>query len=431
MNKTPKLHIKKVAIIGLGYTGLPTFVAIAKTNLYDVVGFDIAKEKIQQLKKGISPIIDTDVTQYINKHKISVSHDTVILENSDVFIICVPTPVYNDYSPNYSYIINAVKTIVPYLKKGTHIVLESTVNPGTCKEVIAPILKTRSDLTLGKDLNLAHCPERINPGDSRWTIYNIPRNIGSINTQMNRTIATFYRAFITDAPINEVSSLEVAESTKIVENTFRDINVAFVNELAKSFDAMGIDLHETLTAAANKPFGYLAHWPGCGVGGHCIAIDPYYLISQAQKSGFNHQFLKLAREINNSMPEYTIEKILYTLNEKKLSINGTYITLLGLSYKPNIGDMRESPALILEKRLLELGAKLTSYDPFTQNDVKSLKEAVCKAAVIVIATAHQEFITKLPRLLKNSTVKIIVDGRNCLNKIEIERLGILYKGIGR
>lgn len=421
----------KVAIIGLGYVGLPTFVAIEKTNLYNVVGYDVDEKKIALIKKHISPIEDLDVKEYLKINLLSVSTQKKILQNSKIFIICVPTPVHQDYMPDYSYIISAIKTIAPFITKGSHVVLESTVNPGTCREIIAPLLKNICKLHLGKDYNLSHCPERINPGDQKWSIYNINRNIGSINKTKNKEIAAFYQSFVTRAKINTVSSLEVAEATKIVENTFRDINIAYVNELAKSFDAMGIDLHETLKAANNKPFGFLAHYPGCGVGGHCIAVDPYYLIRQASKSGFDHKFLKLARDINNSMPSYTVEKLILGLNQLQLPIKGTRITLLGLTFKPNVSDIRESPSLKIKEELIRLGAKLTIYDPFVKSSCASLQAAVKNAQAIVIATAHDEFVQDLPTLFKKSKVKLVIDGRNCLNKEMLVKYKILYKGIGR
>ena len=424
--------IKKVVVVGLGYVGLPTLVAISKSNHYEVVGYDVDKNRISNIQKGKSPIEDEVVSNYLRENSIVVSSDDSALINADVYIICVPTPVYDDFTPNYSIVESVARNIAAFLKKGSHFVLESTVNPGTCNEIIKPILEECSGLKAGIDFNLAHCPERINPGDSHWSIYNINRNIGSINKKMNSQIADFYRTFISDAEINEVETLEVAEATKIVENTFRDINIAYVNELAKSFDAMGIDLVETIKAASNKPFGFMPHWPGAGVGGHCIAVDPYYLIQRAALSGFDHRFLKLAREINNSMPEYTVERLVLSLNQIKKALKGAKITLLGLSYKPNLGDGRESPAYKIKTILNELGADLIIYDPYIKKDstVTTLQAAVSEADAIVLATAHRQFIDELPLLLKKSSVKVIIDGRNCLDRSIINNQ-IIYKGIGR
>lgn len=425
--------IKKVAVIGLGYVGLPTLVAISKANKYEVIGFDVNKEKVNMIRAGQSPIEDEDVKDFLKKNKISVSCDENDLGGCDVFIICVPTPVFADYTPDYGPVESASRLCAKYLKKGSHFVLESTVNPGTCEEVVKPIIESISGMKAGADFNITHCPERINPGDKKWNIYNINRNIGSINTESNKIIADFYRTFIIDAKINEMSCLKVAESTKIVENTFRDINIAYVNELAQSFDAMKIDLHETLQGASNKPFSFMAHWPGCGVGGHCIAVDPYYLIKRASQDGFNHRFLKIAREINNSMPEYTVNKLILGLNELGLPVKGTKITLLGLSYKADIGDLRESPALEIEKDLLKLGADLVVFDPHVDygNLKKTLREVLKDSKAIVLATSHKVFVDKLLEELRGSKVELIVDGRNCLDKKGVEDLKIIYKGIGR
>jgi len=425
------MHIKKVAIIGLGYVGLPTFVALHKTGRYEVIGYTRSKQKVDNINSGISPIEDTDVAAYLKSHKVTATNRQEDLKGSDVFIICVPTPVKDDYVPDYEPVISATELVAPFIKKGSHYILESTVNPGTCEEIIAPILKKETGLVAGVDFNIAHCPERINPGDTKWNIYNINRNIGSINNTLNKEIAAFYRTFITEGIVNEVNSLKVAEATKIIENTFRDINIAYVNELAQSFDIMGIDLHETIRASSNKQFAFMPHYPGCGVGGHCIAVDPYYLIRRASLDGFNHQFLKYAREINNGMPSYTIQRLLLALNNIKLPIKGTKIALLGLSYKPNIGDLRESPSLIIEKELKKLGADLTVYDPFVKRAEKDLLSAIKNAEAILIATAHKEIREGLLALLPATKVKVIVDGRNCLDKEKVIKLGIIYRGIGR
>lgn len=424
-------NLRKVAIIGLGYVGLPEMVVISQSGKYQVVGFDIDEGKIEKIKNGIDPINDEIVSKYLAKNKLTVSAQDKILANCDYFIICVPTPIYKDYTPDYRPVEGASQIVGKYLKKGCQVILESTVNPGTCEEIVKPILEKESGLKAGVDFNLAHCPERINPGDPKWNVTNIPRNIGSINKQWNKIVANFYRSFI-KAEINEMGSLKVAEATKIVENTFRDINIAYVNELAQSFDAMGIDLIETLEASSNKPFAFLPHWPGCGVGGHCIAVDPYYLIKRAGQDGFDHRFLKIAREINNSMPKYTVHKLMMALNEIGKSIKGTKITLLGLSYKANIADLRESPALEIKEELLKLGADLTCYDPYIKNSkIKTLAKAIEKSQAIIIATNHQEFVDNLPKLLAKTKVKVLIDGKNCLPKKEIEKLGIIYRGIGR
>lgn len=310
-------------------------------------------------------------------------------------------------------------------------ILESTVSPGTTEEVVIPILE-KSGLKAGEDFFIAHCPERIDPGNKKWDVRNIPRVIGGINQESTELAYELYRQII-DADVMKLSSLMNAEATKIVENTFRDVNIAFVNEMAKSFDKIGIDVKEVVDAAATKPFGFMAHYSGCGVGGHCIAVDPYYLIDKAEKKGFNHRFLKLAREINNSMPHYTVNKIAIGLNKIGKSVKNSSIAILGLAYKGGVDDTRESPAYQIIKELKEMGAKITVYDPYVINEstVKTLDEALYNKDSVVIVTDHPEFKKINAEKLKDNNVKVVIDGRNILDKKEIQNQEIVYEGIGR
>ena len=424
--------MKKVSVIGLGYVGLPLALAIVKSRKYDVLGFDISKNQVQKIRKKICPITDASAERDLQNVDLLTTIDEKEIRNSDFYIICVPTPVLSDYTPDYKPVINAGKSIGKVLSKNQTVILESTVNPGTCEEILIPILEKESGLIAGKDFNVAMCPERINPGDPKWNVYNIPRNIGSLDKKKTSQMADFYRSFL-DAPINEVSSLKIAESTKIVENAFRDVNIAYVNELAKSFDAMEIDLIETLKAASNKPFSFLAHWPGRGVGGHCIAVDPYYLIKRAAVSGFDHKFLKLAREINNSMPQYTVDRLQEALNSVRLPINGTKIALLGLSYKENIADLRESPCLEIKDILEKLGAELIIYDPYVSelSNVDSLEKALDDSSAIILATPHDDFDGLEKKIIQRKNIKVVIDGMNKLDRNFLEKHNIIYRGIGR
>jgi len=423
--------MKKISIIGLGYVGLPLALAIEKSKKYEVVGFDINKVQVRKILNKECPITDEIAQKDLKELELHATTNEKEIDNSDYYIICVPTPVLDDFTPDYTPVISAGKTVAKYLKKGETVILESTVNPGTCEEILQPILEEGSGLKAGKDFNIAMCPERINPGDPKWNVYNIPRNIGSFVFEKTKEVADFYRSFL-NAQVNEVSSLKIAESTKIVENAFRDINIAYVNELAKSFDAMGIDLIETIKGSSNKPFSFMAHWPGRGVGGHCIAVDPYYLIKRAAESGFDHKLLKMAREVNNSMPEYTVGRLQEALNEAKLPINGTKIALLGLSYKENIADLRESPCLEIKEILQKMGADLLIYDPFVSNlsNVKSLDEALDNCIGVVVATAHKRFGDLTKEILKRKNIKVVIDGMNKLDKDILEKK-IIYRGIGR
>ncbi|KUK77798.1 MAG: VI polysaccharide biosynthesis protein [candidate division WS6 bacterium 34_10] len=424
--------MQKISIIGLGYVGLPLALAIEKSGKYEVVGFDISEKQVKKILDKECPITDEIAERELKELDLHATTDEKEIEGSDYYIICVPTPVLDDYTPDYTPVKSAGKEVAKYLEKGQTVVLESTVNPGTCEEILLPILEEGSGLKAGKDFNIAMCPERINPGDPKWNVYNIPRNIGSLIPEKTKEVADIYRSFL-DAQVNEVSSLKIAEATKIVENAFRDINIAYVNELAKSFDAMGIDLIETIKGSSNKPFSFMAHWPGRGVGGHCIAVDPYYLINRAAESGFDHKLLKMAREVNNSMPEYTVERLQEALNEVKLPINGTKVALLGLSYKEDIADLRESPCLEIQEILEDMGADLLVYDPFVpdMSNVKSLDEALDKCDAVVVATAHKQFGDLTEKIGKRKNIKVVVDGMNKLDKEEIEKKGKIYRGIGK
>jgi len=404
---------------------MPLAHAFAKAK-YSVLGFDVSEPRINELKS------DKDRTNELTEKElrsviIEYSTDPEVIAKADVVILAIPTPVDEQNKPDLTLLLNATKTVARHFKDGAIIVYESTVYPGVTEDLCGPILAKESG---GKPFKLGYSPERINPGDEKWNIYNIDRNIGSVNKKFNKKIAHFYRSYI-KANINEVSSLEVAEASKIIENTFRDINIAYVNELAKSFDKLGIDLHETISAASSKPFSFMPHWPGCGVGGHCIGVVPYYLIDKAQKNGFDHKFLKLARKINNSMPQYTVSRLIYGLKEVGLTLSKSKIALLGLSYKKDLADLRESPALEVKKELLKHGAIVKAYDPFVKTDTESLENALKDSVGVILATAHTEFVEKLPKLLSKTKIKVIVDGRNCLNKKIINKYKIIYKGIGR
>lgn len=421
----------KVSIIGLGYVGLPLAAAIKMNTNHEVVGFDLSKRKIDLIRQGICPIDDVRCEEDLKKIKFEISDDDSILADSDIFIICVPTPVLDDYIPDLNPVKGATLSVAQYLKKGNYVVIESTINPGVCDEVVIPMLEEATKLTAGKDFDVAHCPERINPGDPKWNVYNIPRNIGSTRLAATSVLADFYRSFISGA-VNEMPDLKTTEATKIIENTFRDINIAFVNELAKSFDVLGIDLLTVIKGASNKPFAFMPHYPSCGVGGHCIPVDPYYLIERAGKSGFDHKFLKLAREINNSMPHYTVDLLVDALNVVEKPIKNTRIGLLGLSYKADVSDLRESPALKILKLMKDKGGLVDVFDPYLKemNTCNSIDELLHNSTAIVIATDHSPFKKITAEDLKRHNVLVVIDGKNCLDKKKINELGIFYKGIG-
>ena len=422
---------KIVAVVGLGYVGLPLAVR-AKERGYRVIGFDTDKKKIALLKQGKSSIKDAFLEKHFPKHRFDATSDPKKLKSADIFLICVPTPVDKMYYPDLTPVIAASTQIAASAKKGALVVLESTVNPGVSEEIIKPIFE-KARFTVGIDIYLAHCPERINPGDPKWNVTNIPRVVGSFDETGLCLAYNFYTSIV-DSEIRKMKSIREAEAVKIVENSFRDINIAFVNELARSFAVLDIDVKDVILGAATKPFAFMAHFPSCGVGGHCIPVDPYYLIERAKQSGFDHRFLKIAREINNSMPAYAVELLQDALNTVKLPLNGTRVGVLGLAYKADIDDLRESPAFKVIEHLKKHHAKIETFDPYVKDrsTVKSLEALLKKSQALVLVTDHKEFKKSLtPAQLKKYGIRVIVDGKNCLDKQAFIKAGNIYSGIGR
>ena len=421
---------KTVCIIGLGYVGLPLAVQAALKG-YTVYGLDNDKEKIKKINSGKTPIKEEFLDLNLSKVNIHATSNAGIIKKCDIAIVCVPTPVDEQKFPDLSPVRGAAQAIIKNFKKGQLVIIESTINPGVCEEVIEPMFREAGKI-VNKDYYLAHCPERINPGDPKWNVTNINRVVGAFDKKGLQDAADFYENIV-DGQIMQMSSIREAEAVKIVENSFRDINIAFVNELAKSFDKLGIDVVEVIKGAATKPFAFMPHWPSCGVGGHCIPVDPYYLIERAKLSGFDHEFMKIARKVNLSMPEYTIELLQDALNEVKMPLNGTTIGVLGLSYKANVADLRETPTKTLLKLLKENKANVLVFDPFIpeKSTIKSLAELFKKSSAILLATDHNEFKKIKAADLQKYGIRVVIDGKNCLDKKEIKKHGIVYKGIGR
>ena len=418
----------KVAIVGLGYVGLPLACLCAEKGMY-VYGVDTDKARAALISRGVSPINDPELQEAIKKEKgrIRVSSPEEAIKNSESVIVCVPTPVDEKHLPDLAALKGACEAIAKSIQNDTLVVIESTIFPGTVEEVVLPILK-KSNV----GFCLAHCPERIDPGNKKFTIKNIPRVVAGIDKESTKRAAEFYRKII-DANVLELSSVKAAEATKIMENTFRDVNIAFVNEMAKSFDKAGIDITEVIKAASTKPFSFMAHYPGAGVGGHCIAVDPYYLISKAKEMGFNHDFLILARKINESMPQYTVSLLENELKKLNKTLNGAKVGILGLAYKPNVDDARESTSFEIMRILNEKNAEVFVFDPHVKkgSNVTGIDGLLEKSDYIILATAHDEFKDADLNKLKENNIKIVIDGRNCLDKEKIKSMGILYRGIGR
>ncbi|MBI2113204.1 MAG: nucleotide sugar dehydrogenase [Candidatus Wildermuthbacteria bacterium] len=420
-----------VAVIGLGYVGLP-LALLAERKGYRVIGIDINPSKVDLISKRVSPFKDARVSQQLKRSSIEATTDFSRAKEAAISVICVPTPVFENHAPNLEPVRSACQSLAQNISQGQLVVLESTVNPGVTDEVVLPILEEYSQLECGQDFFLAHCPERVNPGDPAWTVERIPRVVGGFDKTSLGMAMVFYESILS-GPVKPMASLREAEAVKILENSFRDINIAFVNELAMSFSRLGIDIMNVLEGAATKPFSFMKHMPGCGVGGHCIPVDPYYLIEYAERNGFHHSLLAMARRINEEMPKFTAEQVLRAVNERGASLKGLRVSLLGLSYKPDIDDFRESPSFKIMEHLRGYGAVVIPYDPFvpSRSAASSVGEALDRAGAAVIATAHTEFRKLTPQNFLDKGVRVVVDGRNCLEKEQFIDAGIVYRGIGR
>ncbi len=427
----PSKH-ETVVVIGVGYVGLPLTLRAAAHG-YRAIGFDIDKKKIAELKKGNALYISDDEQALLHDlSNIYFTHSDADIWHATNYIICVPTPVHHSHAPDLEPLKSAARIVGKHMARGALVVVESTVNPGVCEEVVLPILERESSLRGEEDFFFAHCPERINPGDDAWHVGSIPRVIGALGPTSLARAHALYDAML-DAPLHDMQSIKEAEAVKMVENTFRDVNIAFVNELAMSFDRAGIDLTSVIRGASTKPFAFMQHMPGCGVGGHCIPVDPYYLIRYGEGNGFEHAFLKTARRINEAMPRYTVRRLAGALAEKNKTLKGSTIALLGLAYKKDIPDVRESPALAIMHTLKNKGAHVQSFDPHVpqHSSVGSFEDALHGADAVLIATNHSAFCERTPEEFARAGTTIVVDGRNCLDQKAFTAAGITYRGIGR
>ncbi|OGY33978.1 MAG: hypothetical protein A3C02_00335 [Candidatus Andersenbacteria bacterium RIFCSPHIGHO2_02_FULL_45_11] len=420
---------KRLCVVGLGYVGLP-LALLARSKGWDVIGFDVDEEKVKKITAGLPPFEDEYVTSELSKAPLAASIDAAVVANVDVVVVAVPTPVTQDHMPDLEPLVSSLESILPHLQNNQLLSIESTINPGVMEEAVMPILNKRPELSV----HVVHCPERVNPGDAKWSVRNIPRVIGGITAEATKIGKEFYESIL-DASIKEMGSVTEAEAVKILENTFRDINIAFVNEMAKSFDKLGIDVKNVIEGAATKPFAFMPHYPGNGVGGHCISVDPYYMIERGRQAGFDHKFLQLARDINNSMPEYAVSLIDRGVAATGLTAKPLEIAFLGLSYKKDIDDIRESPALemreLLEKRS---DVHVRVFDPHVPrlSTVASLEEALTGAHVVILATNHINLVEHLtPETLQKYSIAFIIDGKNALDADAIASAGVLYLGIGR
>ena len=353
----------RVGVVGLGYVGLPLLVEFARSG-FEAIGFDLDAAKITAIADGrsyIPDVPDSDVRELRDAGRLSATTDFSLLEGVDTINICVPTPLRKTKDPDMSYVVSAVETIAAHLRPGMLVILESTTYPGTTDELVRPILET-GGLVAGQDFFLAFSPERVDPGNPRFNTRNVPKVVGGISPTCASLAAELYGAAI--ETVIPVSSPRVAEMVKLLENTFRAVNIGLVNEIALMCDALAIDVWEVVDAAATKPFGFMPFYPGPGLGGHCIPIDPFYLSWKAKQSGFEARFIELAGQVNGSMPLAVVQKIADALNTRRKSVNGARILIAGVAYKRDVGDMRESPSLDVMTMLRQRGAEISYIDPY-------------------------------------------------------------------
>jgi UDP-N-acetyl-D-glucosamine dehydrogenase len=385
-----------VCIIGLGYVGLPLALAFAKAGL-KVLGVDVQQRRVDWINKGQSYIVDVDskaLTETVREGLLEATTDQSRIKEVDAICICVPTPLTKTKDPELSYVISESEVVSKYLQKGQLVVLESTTYPGTTREVMLPILE-RSGLKAGRDFYLAFSPERIDPGSKNYNVRNTPKVVGGIDPKSTKLATLLYSQIV--ERVVTVSSPEVAEMTKVFENVFRSVNIALVNELAHLCEKMGLSVWEVIDAASTKPFGYMPFYPGPGIGGHCIPLDPYYLANKAREYDFHTRFIELAADINEHMPYYVVSRITDAINSKGKSLHGARVLVLGVAYKRDVEDVRESPSLKLVELLREKGANVSYNDPYvasvriSENNLRSVEltdEQLASADCVVIATDH-------------------------------------------
>jgi len=414
----------RLGVVGLGYVGLPLAVLLAEAG-YNVVGVDSDPEKIERLGQGRSYVEDVPSEQVVKL----IEHDLLELSTSyqalaevDAVSICVPTPLRKTGDPDLSFIVSAAQSLRSVLHPEMLIILESTTYPGTTREIVQPELEA-DDLVVGKDLFLAFSPERVDPGRKDWTTVNTPKVIGGITRACTEVAAALYGQAMES--VVRVSSTEVAEMAKLLENTFRAVNIGLVNEVALMCDRLGIDVWEVIEAAASKPFGFMKFTPGPGLGGHCIPIDPLYLSWKLKSVKYNARFIELASEINTNMPRYVVDRVQDALNDRRKPLMGSRLLILGVAYKPNISDTRESPALDVIGLLLGKGAQVEYYDPYIPSighegwDLKSvpdLIEAVKQADCVIIVTDHAT--VDYPAVAQ--AAELVFDTRNALGAAGLE-----------
>jgi UDP-N-acetyl-D-glucosamine dehydrogenase len=424
-NLTKKIENKEavIGVVGLGYVGLPLAVEKAKAG-YKVIGFDVQASRVEQVNMGINyigDVVDQDLVDMVKSGQIIATTDYAKIAEVDAAAICVPTPLDRHMQPDTSYVESSAKEIAKYAHEGMLVVLESTTYPGTTEEIVKPALEAKG-LVTGETVFIAYSPERVDPGNKQFKTKNTPKVVGGITANCTKVAAALYRSVL-EGDVKEVSSPAIAEMEKIFENTFRHINIALANEMAILCEKMGIDVWEVIDAAKTKPYGFMAFYPGPGLGGHCIPIDPFYLTWKAREYNYHTRLIELAGEINNSMPDYVVTRMMQILNEDGKALRGAKIAVLGVAYKKDIDDVRESPVLNILESLNGHGADYKVVDPFVKSfrscnmvveTVELTKELINDADLVLITTDHTDFDYNM--IAQES--KVIFDTRNALKDFD-------------
>lgn len=412
-----------IGVVGLGYVGLPLAVEKAKAG-YRVIGFDVQDARVEQVNKGINyigDVVDTELKELVQSGVLTATTDYSMISEVDAVAICVPTPLDVYQQPDTSYVESSTQEIAKYVHPGMLVVLESTTYPGTTEEIVVPTLE-KAGLKCGEDIFIAYSPERVDPGNKHFNTKNTPKVVGGITKKCTEIAASLYRSVL-EGEVYEVSSPAVAEMEKIYENTFRHINIALANEMAILCEKMGIDVWEVIDAAKTKPYGFMAFYPGPGLGGHCIPIDPFYLTYKAREFNYHTRLIELAGEINNSMPDFVVDRSMHILNEDSKSLRGSNILVIGVAYKKDIDDVRESPVLPILKRLDKEGANFKVVDPFVTSfrlgkervETHQLTaDLISSADLVLITTDHSE----IDYNLISQNAKVVFDTRNAMKNYE-------------
>jgi UDP-N-acetyl-D-glucosamine dehydrogenase len=412
-----------IGVVGLGYVGLPLAVEKAKAD-YKVIGFDILQNRVDMVNQGINyigDVVDDELKELVQSGRLKATTDYSQISEVDAVAICVPTPLDKYQQPNISYVESSAKSIAKYLHPGMLVVLESTTYPGTTEEVVQPILEA-TGLKVGVDFYLAYSPERVDPGNKVFNTKNTPKVVGGVTPECTEVAAALYKSVL-EGEVHVVSSPKVAEMEKILENTFRNINIALVNEMAILCNKMGIDVWEVIDAAKTKPYGFMAFYPGPGLGGHCIPIDPFYLTWKAREFNYHTRLIEVAGEINNEMPEFVVDRMMKILNRYGKALKGAKVAVLGVAYKKDIDDYRESPVLEIVKLLEKYGADFQTVDPHIQSfkvdgkeyeTVEFTPELLESADLVLITTDHTAFDYEL--IAEKS--KVVFDTRNALKGVQ-------------